>query len=79
MPNQGLGLIFELSKEDADAADVLVDAMVAGVYAGDARQLSLSATFPKMLEMERDHGGLFRAMIARRRGRSSGGGPALMI
>jgi len=67
---------FASRRIGADAADVLVDAMVAGVYAGDSRQLSLEATFPKMLNMERDHGGLFRAMIARRRDRSSGGGPA---
>ncbi len=60
------------------AADVLVDAMVAGVFAGDSRRLSLEATFPKMRAMEREHGSLFRALLARRaRGASSaGGGPA---
>ncbi len=57
------------------AADVLVDAMVTGVYAGDPARLSLAATFPKMAAMEREHGSLTRAMLARRR-RGSGGGPA---
>jgi len=55
------------------AADVLVDAMVTGVFAGDPARLSLAATFPKMAAMEAEHGSLTRAMLARRRG---GGGPA---
>jgi protoporphyrinogen/coproporphyrinogen III oxidase len=50
-----------------EAAEILVDAMVSGVYAGDARRLSLEATFPKMAAMEREHGSLVRALIARRR------------
>jgi oxygen-dependent protoporphyrinogen oxidase len=56
-----------------EAAEVLVDAMVTGVYAGDPARLSLSATFPKMREMERRHGSLVKAMIARRRAGGSGG------
>ncbi|MCX7017047.1 MAG: protoporphyrinogen oxidase [Candidatus Sumerlaeota bacterium] len=48
------------------AAASLVDAMASGVYAGDARRLSLPAAFPKMRAMEREHGSLVRAMIARR-------------
>ncbi len=60
------------------AADVLVDAMVTGVFAGDARQLSLAATFPRMAAMEAEHGSLTRALIARsrqarREGRRSSG------
>jgi protoporphyrinogen/coproporphyrinogen III oxidase len=67
------------------AADVLVDAMVAGVYAGDSRALSLEATFPKVHAMEREHGSLLRAFLARRRrsepesedGRHAGSGGTL--
>jgi oxygen-dependent protoporphyrinogen oxidase len=60
-----------------EAARVLVDAMVTGIYAGDSSTLSLEATFPKMYRMERDHGGLVKAMFARKRGtQGSGGGPA---
>jgi oxygen-dependent protoporphyrinogen oxidase len=57
-----------------EAADVLVQAMVSGVFAGDARNLSLRSTFPKMHGMEREHGSLLRALIARRK--AGGGGPA---
>ena len=49
------------------AAERLVDAMVSGVFAGDARRLSLPAAFPKMAEMERQYGGLVRAMIGKMR------------
>jgi oxygen-dependent protoporphyrinogen oxidase len=57
-----------------EAAEVLVDAMVTGVYAGDPGKLSLPATFPKMRAMEHEYGSLVRAMLAKRR--NGGGGPA---
>jgi oxygen-dependent protoporphyrinogen oxidase len=72
--------IFEFASRriGREAASVLVDAMVSGVYAGNARELSLPATFPKMRSMEQRHGSLFRAMLARRKetgseGRDAGG------
>lgn len=60
------------------AAEILVDAMVTGVFAGDSRQLSLAATFPRMAAMEAEHGSLTRALFAkvkeaRREGRQSSG------
>ncbi len=58
-----------------EAAEVLVDAMVTGVFAGDPRQLSLPATFPRMRRMESEHGSLVGAMLARRK-QGGGGGPA---
>lgn len=61
-------------------ADYLLDPMVSGIFAGDARALSLPAVFPKMVELEREYGGLFRALIAKQRAaKRSGkaaGGPA---
>jgi oxygen-dependent protoporphyrinogen oxidase len=59
-----------------EAASVLVGSMVSGVFAGDARALSLRACFPKMWDMETEHGGLFRALLAKRRnGRARRGEP----
>ncbi len=60
------------------AAEVLVDAMVTGVFAGDSRKLSLAATFPRMAAMETEHGSLTGALIskmrqAKRSGKTSGG------
>jgi oxygen-dependent protoporphyrinogen oxidase len=59
-------------------ADHLLDPMVSGIFAGNARELSLPAVFPKMVDMERDYGGLFKAMFkkareAKRTGKKSGG------
>jgi oxygen-dependent protoporphyrinogen oxidase len=52
-----------------EAARALVDPMVSGIFAGNARELSLRACFAKMAEMEAAHGGLFKAMFAKMRER----------
>ena len=52
-----------------EAADVLVDALVTGIHAGDARLLSVQAAFPRMVEIEREFGSLLRAMPKLRRTR----------
>ena len=70
---------FAARRIGAEAADNLVSAMVLGVYGGDAKKLSLAHCFPRMAEMEREHGSLIKAMRASRRSNSSGssqGGPA---
>jgi oxygen-dependent protoporphyrinogen oxidase len=66
---------FATRRLGAEAADVLVDPMVSGIFAGDAHQLSLRASFPKMWELEEAHGGLFRALLARRRKVKASGAP----
>lgn len=48
-----------------EAARILVGAAVRGIFAGDARRLSVDSAFPVMREMERDHRSLVFAMIAR--------------
>lgn len=74
--------VFEFARRriGKQAAEVLVDAMVTGVFAGDSRELSLAATFPKMAAMEAEHGSLTRALFARMRGArragTASGGPA---
>lgn len=45
----------------------LVQPLVGGIYTADSRQLSLAATLPRFLEMERQYGGLIRAAQAERR------------
>jgi oxygen-dependent protoporphyrinogen oxidase len=64
---------FAARRIGSEAAAVLIDPMVSGVFGGDARELSLRACFPKMWQMETDHGGLFRALFARRRAVRRGG------
>lgn len=58
---------FARRRIGSEAAERLVDAAVAGISAGDSRKLSVEAAFPLMVEMEREHGSLIRAMAARRR------------
>jgi oxygen-dependent protoporphyrinogen oxidase len=57
-----------------EAAEVLVGSMVSGIFAGDANQLSLRSSFPKMHDMEAHYGSLFRAMLAKRRERRNDNG-----
>lgn len=58
----------------------LLDPMISGIFAGNISEMSLKAVFPKMVEMEREYGGLFKAMIAKgreaREKRTKTGGPA---
>lgn len=55
----------------AEAFERLIEPLMAGIYAGDAEQMSLRATFPRFLELERKHGSIIRGMLAGR-GRSAG-------
>ncbi len=61
--------IFDFARRriGGEAAEMLVDAAVSGISAGNSRDLSVAAQFPLMVEMERAHGGLIKAMIARRK------------
>lgn len=61
-----------------EAADFLIDPMASGIFGGDSRNLALAACFPRMTEMEHEHGSLFAAMRAKRKQgrRSSAAGPA---
>ena len=55
---------FAARRIGRQAADVLVDAMVTGIYGGDPKVLSLRAAFPRMFELETAHGSLIRAQMA---------------
>jgi len=57
-----------------EAAEVLVGAVVRGVFAGDARKLSVDAAFPVMREIEKKHRSLVMALMgmARRKGGAPG-------
>ena len=49
-----------------EAAEVLVDALVTGIWAGDPDALSVGSALPTLARWERDHGGLLRGALARR-------------
>ena len=52
-----------------EAAEKLLDPMVSGIFAGDPAVLSLASCFPRIAEMEQEHGSLLRAMVALQRER----------
>ena len=63
---------FAARRLGAEVADRLVSPLCLGVYAGDARRLSLAAAFPRMAALEQEHGSLIRGMLAKRGRMSSG-------
>jgi len=48
----------------SEAFDYLIEPLVAGIYAGDADELSLEATFPRFRELEREYGSVIKGMRA---------------
>ncbi|HEY7696839.1 MAG TPA: protoporphyrinogen oxidase, partial [Vicinamibacteria bacterium] len=58
---------FAARRLGPEFADRLIHPMVLGIFAGDAKRLSLPSSFPIMAELEREHGSLIRAQFARAR------------
>ena len=58
---------FAARRLGRQAADRLIAPMILGIYAGDARRLSLPASLPRLAALEKEHGSLIRGMIAKRR------------
>lgn len=50
-----------------EMVDRLADPLLAGVYGGDASQLSAAAVLPRFVEMERKYGSLSKGMLAARK------------
>jgi oxygen-dependent protoporphyrinogen oxidase len=65
---------FAARRIGEEAAAILVDAMVSGIFAGNPHALSLRACFPRMWQIEEEYGGLFRALLATARSRRQGAG-----
>ncbi|NOQ52820.1 MAG: protoporphyrinogen oxidase [Desulfuromonadaceae bacterium] len=47
----------------AEALNKLIAPMVSGIFAGDPETMSLKSCFPKIYQLEQEHGGLIKAMI----------------
>ncbi len=48
-------------------ADALAGAAVLGITAGDAKELSVDALFPRLRALEREHGSLLRSLVKQQR------------
>jgi protoporphyrinogen/coproporphyrinogen III oxidase len=51
---------FARRRAGAEVADVLADAVVTGIYAGDPKLLSLPAAFPRLDALERQYGSVLK-------------------
>jgi oxygen-dependent protoporphyrinogen oxidase len=54
---------FATRRLGGEAADVLVDPIVAGIYAADSAQVSLQASLPHLAALESKRRSLFRALV----------------
>jgi oxygen-dependent protoporphyrinogen oxidase len=45
------------------AFGILIDAMQSGIYAGDPERMSVRSCFPRVVDVEREHGSLVRGMV----------------
>ena len=54
-----------------EALERLVQPLVGGIYTGDPERLSLAATLPRFIEMEREHGSLWQGLRASAAGRAA--------
>jgi oxygen-dependent protoporphyrinogen oxidase len=53
--------------------DYAINPFVAGVYAGDPKQLSVRYAFPKLYNLEANYGGLFKGMLAKKKEKAEEG------
>jgi oxygen-dependent protoporphyrinogen oxidase len=80
-PDESLG-DFVRRRLGREALDRIAEPIVAGIHAGDPEKMSVRATFPMFLDMEKEHRSLILAMLKRRKARQkaaaakTGSGPA---
>ncbi|REJ68505.1 MAG: protoporphyrinogen oxidase [Planctomycetota bacterium] len=60
---------FAIRRLGREAFERLVEPLVAGIYSADATKLSIAATLPRFVEMERRYGSLTRGAMAAARAR----------
>jgi protoporphyrinogen/coproporphyrinogen III oxidase len=58
---------FVVRRMGRECLDRLAEPLVGGVHASNPAQMSLAATFPRLLEMEQTYGSLLKAFLALRR------------
>lgn len=59
--DESLGAFFR-RRFGTEAFEYLIEPLVAGIYAGDADELSIESTFPRFRELEREHGSVIKGM-----------------
>lgn len=49
-----------------EAFEHMIEPLMSGIYAGDAEQMSIKATFPRFVELEQKYGSLIRGLMLQR-------------
>lgn len=73
---------FVLRRLGREALDRMAQPMIGGIYGADPMELSLQATFPRFLEMERQYGSVIRGLwegIRQRKAQASGARYGLFV
>jgi oxygen-dependent protoporphyrinogen oxidase len=65
---------FGYRRVGKEMTDVFLDAMVAGIFASVPNAISVNAAFPAVVKLEKEYGGLFRGMIAKKKKEAGPGG-----
>ena len=85
LARMGLDLVMPVKRSSGDeslagffrrrmgrqAFERMLEPLMAGIYAGDAEQMSVQATFPRFVELEQQYGSVIRGMMAARKAGSS--------
>jgi oxygen-dependent protoporphyrinogen oxidase len=58
-----------------EALDYMIGPMVSGIFAGDPDNMSLKSCFPVIYNLEKEYGGLIKALLKKRKKSSSAAGP----
>lgn len=65
---------FGYRRVGREMTDTFLDAMVAGIFASKPDAISVHSAFPAVVKLEREYGGLFRGMIAKKKKEAGPGG-----
>ena len=65
---------FGYRRVGKEMTDVFLDAMVAGIFASTPDKISVNSAFPAVVKLEKEYGGLFRGMMAKKKKEAGPGG-----
>ena len=65
---------FGYRRVGKEMTDTFLDAMVAGIFASAPDKISVKSAFPAVAKLEREYGGLFKGMLAKRKKEAGPGG-----
>lgn len=65
---------FGYRRVGKEMTDVFLDAMVAGIFGSTPDKISVNAAFPAVVKLEKEYGGLFKGMIAKKKKEAGPGG-----